>query len=363
VTSIRRHLAPLLVGLVLLACPWRTVWASLDEPTISQTAADPRLPELRHLPLRLGILRATISPQRTLALEGRNRFLEEIGVLEPDMRRLDLLETLFRQWGSDGLPNFFSSSTGDIAPELLVALEEAGLEREERMFGTAMALFGPSYPTDLKARKAWLATASNAGKLNLFDEAMLLVGRWFGTRDSFADEIDEYVRARPGLLARIERERDATSDRGRLWWLDRQLEQRVNLAYAPAEVDAELATLPKDYRTLVVLSIFMDEFMNGGVHQFFYDDAGALAPQVVEAMHEIGLDQQANVLAKGLAQFSKPYPLDTEERRKAYFEGHDWNEWDETLSALSDDIWEVEDPGTILARMAQFARAKGLLPD
>jgi Domain of unknown function (DUF4375) len=340
VTSIRRPLATLLVGLVCLTCSWKAARASPVGTAIRQAVADPRLPELRRLPLRLGILRATLKPHRTLSLEGRARFLQEIGTLEPDMRRLDLLETLVPQRG-----------------------DEAGLEREERLFGLAMALFGPYYPTDLKDRKAWFASASNNRNANLFDEAMLLVGSWFGSRVSFADEIDEYVRGRPGLLARIERERDATSDRGRLWWLDRQLAQRVDLASSPARVEAELAALPKDYRTLVVLGIFMDEFMNGGVHQFFYDDAGTLAPRVVEAMRDIGLEQQAKVLAKGLAQFREPYPLDTNERRKAYFEGRDWNEWDESLSSLSDDLWEVEDAGMILARMAQFARAKGLLPD
>jgi hypothetical protein len=363
VTSIRRPLATLLVGLVCLTCSWKAARASPVGTAIRQAVADPRLPELRRLPLRLGILRATLKPHRTLSLEGRARFLQEIGTLEPDMRRLDLLETLVPQRGADGLPSFFSTSTGDIAPEVLIALDEAGLEREERLFSLAMALFGPYYPTDLKDRKAWFASASNNRNANLFDEAMLLVGSWFGSRDSFADEIDKYVRERPGLLARIERERDATSDRGRLWWLDRQLEQRVDLASSPARVEAELAALPKDYRTLVVLGIFMDEFMNGGVHQFFYDNAGTLAPRVVEAMRDIGLEQQAKVLAKGLAQFREPYPLDTNERRQAYFEDRDWNEWDESLSSLSGDLWEVEDAGMILTHMAQFARAKGLLPD
>jgi Domain of unknown function (DUF4375) len=330
---------------------------------MAPSEADPRLPGLRHLPLRFGIQRATLRPQRTLSLEGRERFLHDISTLEPDMRRLDLLETLARQSGAGGLTNFFSTNTGDIAPEVLVALEEAGLDREERLFGFAMSLFGPSYPTDLRVRKAWFKPSSGDPGINLFDDVMGLLGGWFGSRDSFVDEIDAYVRARPGLFAKIEREREATSDRGRLWWLDRQLTQRIDLASPPATVEAQLAALPKDYRTLAVLGIFMDEFMNGGVHQFFYDDAGILAPQVVKAMRDIGLERQANVLAKALAQFSEPYPLDTELRRKAYFEGHDWNEWDESLTSLSDDLWEVEDVGAIQAHMARFARAKGLLPD
>jgi len=361
VASIRRHLAPLFVSLIFLTCLSTATFAYQDEAAASE--ADPRLVGLRHLPLRFGIQRATIRTQRTLSLEGRERFLQDISTLEPDMRRLDLLETLARQSDGDGLTSFFSTSTGDVAPEVLVALEEAGLDREERLFGFAMSLFGPSYPTELKVRKTWFRPASGDHGINLFDDVMGLLGGWFGSRDSFADEIDNYVRARPGLFASIEHQRETTSDRGRLWWLDRQLKQRVDLASPPATVEAQLVALPKDYRTLAVLGIFMDEFMNGGVHQFFYDDAGILAPQVVEAMRDVGLERQANVLAKALAQFSEPYPLDTKVRRKAYFDGHDWNEWDESLTSLSDDLWEVEDVGAIQTHMAQFARAKGLLPD
>jgi Domain of unknown function (DUF4375) len=98
------------------------------------------------------------------------------------------------------------------------------------------------------------------------------------------------------------------------------------------------------------------------VHQFFYNSSGAIAPQVVEALRQLGLDKQAAILAKGIAQFKEPYPVDTSERRKVYFGGA-WNDWDKSLSALTDEIWDVEDAGYILVRMTKFARARGLLPD
>jgi hypothetical protein len=65
---------------------------------------------------------------------------------------------------------------------------------------------------------------------------------------------------------------------------------------------------------------------NGGVHQFFYNSEGSLAPDVHEAMLELGMTEQAAIFKRGLDMFSKPYLRDTKCRREVDFRHDGWND-------------------------------------
>jgi len=126
-----------------------------------------------------------------------------------------------------------------------------------------------------------------------------------------------------------------------------------------------------------VVSVFNDEFRDGGVHQFFYNSSGALAPDVYDAMLELRMTQQAEIFKRGLDMFGKSYIRDTEQRRAAYFNHKGWTDWDKQLSALTDDFYALNGglsfhkmkdsmmveggPGIDFA-MLKYAREKKLLP-
>jgi hypothetical protein len=189
------------------------------------------------------------------------------------------------------------------------------------------------------------------------------IANGFGTQHAFLLVVETYVRSRPDLLEDVERARQQIRPSIRVGWLFGQLDKRIDLWQSPDKYRAALAALPEDYQTLYVLEQFEEEFMNGGVHQFFYNSSGAVAPQVVVALRRIGMERQADLLAFGLAHFRTPYPTQTQRRREIYFHNHEWNFWDESLSALTDQIWAVEDAGYISLAIEKFARDKGLLPD
>ena len=105
--------------------------------------------------------------------------------------------------------------------------------------------------------------------------------------------------------------------------------------------------------------------------------ARALAPDVYEAMLELGMTQQAAIFRRGLDMFGKAYIRDTEQRRAAFFNHTGWTDWDKALSALTDDFYALNGglsfhqikgsmtveggPGIDFA-MLKYAREKKMLP-
>ncbi|MBV8837559.1 MAG: DUF4375 domain-containing protein [Alphaproteobacteria bacterium] len=86
--------------------------------------------------------------------------------------------------------------------------------------------------------------------------------------------------------------------------------------------------------------MFNMEFENGGVHQFFYNSTGDLAPEVLAAMVELGLEPQAEIFRRALAMLGEPYIRDNALRREQRFKGK-WSDWDKALSKLTDDFYAI----------------------
>jgi hypothetical protein len=135
--------------------------------------------------------------------------------------------------------------------------------------------------------------------------------------------------------------------------------------------------MPKEQRTLLAMHTFNGEFENGGVHQFFLNSSGALAPEVYDAFIEMGLERQAAIFKRGLDMFGGNYPRDTTRRRDRFFDHSDWTEWDKKLSGLTDEFYALDGGPTVLQvggsaaieggpgiwpAMAVYARNKKLLP-
>lgn len=298
--------------------------------------------------------------------------------IDADTRTLVLVDVLRDGLGRDGLHTFFFLSAAQHAPAIRDALATAGLKREHELFVQAMALFGPDYPFDNDARAKRFSYSSLDTPLNDFDAKMLEIARSFGSRDTLAKAMVAYVERTPALWQKIEAKRAQLGEVGRLRYLNQALVRRNNLwDKTDTEVVQVLASLPTEHRTLLVMDIFNAEFSNGGVHQFFFNSSGAVAPEVYDAFRELGLERQAVIYKRALDMFPGTYPRDMQKRRDKFF-SEEWGPWDERLQKLTDEFYEL-DGGPALVRvgdrpaaveggpgiwgaMASYGREKKLLP-
>jgi hypothetical protein len=311
-------------------------------------------------------------------LDPPEKFAKSLAPLDPDLRTLALLHVLWNGLGRDGLHTYFYMKAGQIAPAVRDALAAAGLTREHRLFTQAMALFGQTYPLDTDVRATVFGYATESQDLNEFDKRLLALSRDFGSRDQWTGIIVGYVNRTPALWKRIEAVRATLSDARRFEYLSVALLADLDLWKPYAEVEKTLARLSGPQRTLAILAAFNFEFENGGVHQFFYNSEGAIAPDVQQALAEVGLERQAELIGRGIAMFGKPYQRDTEQRRETHFHNHEGrNDWDRALSELTDAFYALDGgpqflhmggdlqidggPGLRHAMLA-FARRHNLLP-
>lgn len=310
-------------------------------------------------------------------LDAPNVFAAKLAPLDADTRTLVLVDVLREGLGRDGLHTFFFMSAAQHAPAIRDALAAAGLKRERELFVQAMALFGADYPVDNEARARRFSYSSLDTPLNDFDSKMLEIARSFGSRGALADAVVAYVERTPSLWQKIEAKRAQLGEIARLRYLNQALVIRNNLwDKSDAEVVKALASIPVEHRTLLVMDIFNAEFSNGGVHQFFLNSSGAVAPEVYDAFRELGLERQAAIYKRALDMFPGTYLRDMQKRRDKFFSG-EWGPWDERLQKLTDDFYAL-DGGPTLVRlgdkaaveggpgiwpaMAAYARAKQLLP-
>ena len=334
--------------------------------------------DIRHVPFA-ELISETIGRYSVRAiLDAPNVFAATLAPLDADMRTLALVDVLRDGLGRDGLHTFFFMSAAQHALAIRDALAAAGMNREHELFVKAMELFGPDFPVDNDARAKRFSYSSLDTPLNDFDVKMLEIARAFGPRDTLAKAMVAYVERTPTLWQKIEAKRAQLGEVARLRYLNQALVLRNNLwDKADAEVVQALASLPTEHRTLLVMDIFNAEFSNGGVHQFFFNSSGAVAPEVYDAFRELGLERQAAIYKRALDMFPGNYLRDMQKRRDKFFSG-EWGPWDERLQKLTDDFYAL-DGGPTLVRvgdkaaaveggpgiwgaMASYAREKKMLP-
>jgi hypothetical protein len=51
-----------------------------------------------------------------------------------------------------------------------------------------------------------------------------------------------------------------------------------------------------------------------GLHVYFSNPSGALAPELLSALREAGLNDRAAIVAEAIAAFGEPYPIDDKTR-------------------------------------------------
>lgn len=272
----------------------------------------------------------------------RAAFNEAVKQLDPDTRALATLYALWDGLGRDGLHTYFYMRGGSIAHEVRDALKAAGLSKEHEIFASAMALFGPEYPVDEKNREQNFGYARGQGELDTFDLKLMAIAAKFPDRDAFAARIESYATTRPALWQSIEARRKSLGAMRRTEILIQQLWSALPPGTAGVALHEELAKRPAPERNLMAIDAFNDEFENGGIHQFFFNSTGDIAPDVYEAMLALGLTRQAKLMQQAMALFTSPYPTDRALRARSYIGKHDVEGFETELSDMTDAFYAIE---------------------
>lgn len=360
---------PLLILLLLFQKPTER----LDQIGTRQEIAlrtQPDWEALKTIPVREVVDFAALADTINLLFDDkRDEATAAIDARAAELRDLLWLTVLARNMGyvrdgtDHGLHTYFFLPYGALAPQVKGAIERTGQVERARLFSEAMALCGTPYPTDNMVRAklfAWSQPSESlddvtsvSADLNGFDRRLFALSAEFGTRDAMWSAIEDVVARNPTLEAWAREQREKLSDDDRLAHLTSGLvfNESVNEA-------AMLASWPRPYQILFLLNYFNAEMLNGSVHQFFYNSSGDFAPQVAVALREIALPKHAAAVERGIAQFRSPYPVDTETRRRLYFNAEMTRPFDQVLYDLTGDV----DDGAIPEAMVALAKREGILP-
>ena len=94
------------------------------------------------------------------------------------------------------------------------------------------------------------------------------------------------------------------------WELVEPYWKTVNIYDAPVEFLRTFAAVPPNVQTLVAAHWCESEVSNGGLHQFFSNPTGVLAPEAALAYRALGVPELARILDEAIAFFGREYPRD-----------------------------------------------------
>ena len=110
-----------------------------------------------------------------------------------------------------------------------------------------------------------------------------------------------------------------------------------------------IAAVPDYVVHLLAVHWMSSEIYNGGLHQFFGNNTGILAPEALQGLQAMGLFEQAEIIAQAISLFPSPYPRDRKLRSRVLDtlatgprDGTDRNTWnpfydlDERFFAVND---------------------------
>ena len=86
------------------------------------------------------------------------------------------------------------------------------------------------------------------------------------------------------------------------------------------------------------------ETNNGGLHQFFFNDAGKLAPDALRGLEMVGAFKTADILRRALGAFpDSRVPVDILERRELLCDVPEELQWDR-LGELTTEFFQSSEP-------------------
>lgn len=144
----------------------------------------------------------------------------------------------------------------------------------------------------------------------------------------------------PGMREQLEK-----MNPGEIYW--RRLEphcDKIDIYRSPRIFIETFGLAPDIERTLFAVHFCQSEVRNGGLHQFFSNPTGVLAPEAGDGFDRIGLPNAGAILREAMAFFGTPYPRERE-RRKGVLEslkGKTRKDWDPFFT-LDDRFFEILD--------------------
>jgi hypothetical protein len=323
-------------------------------------------PRIKPIPTEKVIEDGTLIYDVTLVTEKQPGLEKKLAVLSPAMRKLALLSLIWHGWGRDGLHTFFYMGDASMAPEILEALKEPGFRRQRLVFAQAMALFGPIYPRAEYLRDTFFAESKGGDEPSpfdsVFDKKLFALGVKFGSKSEYGAALARFVARDRKLTGFIAKTRAAMRDETRLNWLMEQFWTALGNEFHGEKIRPVIAAWPSSYRIIYLLYEFNLEMLNGSVEQYFYNYAGELAPETVEAMREAGLEKHAQVLQDCIDSFGVPYPADTVARREGFLDPENKGIFKTLRDALFERATAEVDDGAIEDKMIEIAKRENILP-
>lgn len=119
----------------------------------------------------------------------------------------------------------------------------------------------------------------------------------------------------------------------------------VSIYDGPEEFLQRFTEVPEHAAHLFAVYWCTSEVCNGGLHQFFFNSTGVLAPEAVAGFRAIGMPQTAALVAEAMASLGSPYPRDREERQDALDaldpEDVDDDEWVSPFDEMDDRFYDL----------------------
>jgi hypothetical protein len=114
--------------------------------------------------------------------------------------------------------------------------------------------------------------------------------------------------------------------------------------HGPADFLRALDDVPERVRHLYPAHWCQSEVRNGGLHQFFFNTTGLLAPEAAAGFSKIGASELADIVTKAQSFFGANYPRDRLERMAQLPDADPFRELDAKFYSWLDaekDRWDM----------------------
>ena len=114
----------------------------------------------------------------------------------------------------------------------------------------------------------------------------------------------------------------------------------------------QFGRLPGPTGDLLAAHWILSEISNGGLHQFFANPTGVLAPEAAQGLERMGLPEVAQLIRRAMEHFDGTYPREREDR-EAILDLHG----PEVFEPLERQLYEIGSPdfGRIYNVMDEYA--------
>jgi hypothetical protein len=112
------------------------------------------------------------------------------------------------------------------------------------------------------------------------------------------------------------------------------------------------ARLPVRIGDLLAAHWTLSEISNGGLHQFFANPTGVLAPEAAQGFDRMGLQEVAELISRAMTHFDGTYPREQQDRQP-FLDSHG----PEVFEPLERRLYEIGSPslGRIYNVMDEYA--------